>query len=142
MIWPKNIKYELDKAGDVTIVLKEAFKAYKGTWPKGTRFKFDGDDISTIEPKESFEFAEMKFKKPMTIKAEKDGESYIFMTQIKTKTIIDGLDLDPGCSLVFKNYVLTSAKCERFGSVDFKRSIDLPVNSEGDLENVKSNPNN
>ena len=128
--WPISSRYELNKAGDISIILGESFTAYQGSWPIGTTFKFDGDNLSEIQTLEGFIFADLKFKHKTKITLEDFPPYKLHVFHLQEKMKVDGLDLRSGCKIQFKDYVLYAAQCEDFGVVYFKRSVELPENAE------------
>lgn len=132
VLWPRNISYTIDKVGDVSITLNEAFDVYQGSWPVGTQFKFNGNDLEKINVKgKNFHFAELKFLGPISIEVEKYPPHILHTFHIEDQMKIDGLDLVKGCQLRFRDYVPYAARCDDFGLVYFKRIIELP-GSESD----------
>ena len=129
VVWPSSIHYQVDKAGDIIIELTDRFEVYKGNWPKGTKFFFDGDKLKKIIPMIPFTFSQMHFSNEVEIQREDFPPYQLYIFLLKEKMIVDGLDLVPGCKIQFKDFVLYAANCESFGTVYFKRSVELPENA-------------
>lgn len=129
VLWPKNIKYEVDKVGDIKITLLDEFSALEGEWPAGTQFKFDGNNLSFIQVPSKFTFGQLSFDYPTKIHLEDFPPHTLHYLEVKKDSVVDGLDLKVGCKIQFKDYVLYAANCEEFGTVYFKRSVELPENS-------------
>lgn len=128
VLWPRDVKYSVDQQGDITITLTDQFSVYEGRWEEGTSFKFDGDKLDFIESPGSFIFGQLPFNFGTKIEFEDFPPDHLHYLTIKKMIILDGLDLDIGCQLQFRNYVLYAAYCDTFGTVYFKRRIELPEN--------------
>lgn len=129
VVWPRNITYEVDKEGDISIEIHDRFDCYNGIWPAGTRFLFSGSELSKIIPAVPFEFAELKFRTKVEIEFEEFPPHLLHIFSIKEDITIDGLDLKSGCKLEFKDLTLYAGHCDSFGTVYFKRSVELPENA-------------
>ena len=129
VLWPIDVEYKIDEIGDVSIELSDEFSAYNGRWPEGSRFFFDGENLKKIIPETPFEFSEIVFNNEVEIELEDFPPFKLHVFNINEDMFIDGLDLKSGCQIQFKDYVLYAAHCESFGTVYFKRSVELPENA-------------
>lgn len=129
IVWPESITYEVDEEGDIQIELNEDFSCYNGVWHRGTKFLFSGNNLKKIIPALPFEFAELKFKNKVEIEFEDYPPHQLHIFSVKENLTIDGLDLRNGCKLEFKDHTLYAAHCDTFGTVYFKRSVELPENA-------------
>ncbi len=124
--WPAGSFYTVSEEGDITIELEQTFTAFKGVWPVGTKFYLDGNDLSKIEVQDDFEFAQLKFKHSASIEVAYFSPNLRHRMTLDHEIIIDGLEIKADCNIAFKNYTLYTATCPEFGTVYFKRFIELP----------------
>ncbi|MBT4793363.1 MAG: hypothetical protein HON90_17460 [Halobacteriovoraceae bacterium] len=124
--WPQGSYYRFDREGDIIIEIAQSLKVLGGKWPSGSTFFFDGNNLIKILPSSSFLFADFEFKSVMEITQEEFQPNLLHSMKLTYPVVIDGLDLKPNCMISFKNLVLYSATCDDFGTVYFKRFVELP----------------
>ena len=127
IMWPVGTEYETDTKGDLILTNEYNLEAFNGIFPSGSQFKLFENKIESIETNGTFFFAGIRFEAPGKIYQFFEGEDVNNKIEFTKKVMIDGLELDPGCYISLRNFVLYSAYCEKFGEVKFKRFVTLPI---------------